>query len=127
MATGRAAAIEFYIGKNDFWSTRDVPSGGCAYALMGAGSFSIRSAAPPAGVTRADELGDTVSADEVPAPPKQLNCTDFNCTCQGFANYFGAIAGKGWGCPPQPAGKQVRKTKGPTPAFYSCIRYSVSP
>jgi hypothetical protein len=34
-----------------------------------------------------------------------MNCTVFGCTCQGFADYYGAVAGKGWGCAPQPAGK----------------------
>ena len=34
-----------------------------------------------------------------------MNCTLFGCTCQGFADYYGAVAGSGWGCAPQPAGK----------------------
>ena len=50
VATGNAGEIQLYTGKNDFWATRDVPSGGCAYALMGSGSLEIAAptaAAPP--------------------------------------------------------------------------------
>ena len=41
-----------------------------------------------------------------PPPAVALNCTLFGCTCQGFANYYGAVATKGWGCCPQPAGRE---------------------
>jgi hypothetical protein len=92
VATGSAGTIQLYTGKNDFWSTRDVPSGGCAYALMGSGALEISS--PQASPTPAP-----------PTPLGPLNCTIFGCTCQGFADYYGAVAGYGWGCAPQPAGK----------------------
>jgi hypothetical protein len=95
VATGKAGLIQLYTGKNDFWSTRDVPSGGCAYALMGSGSLEIstQAAHPPH------------PPPPQPHPGKAMNCSLFNCTCQGFADYYGAIAGTGWGCAPQPAGK----------------------
>ena len=82
-----------YTGKNDFFATRDVPSAGCAYGLMGSGSLSISLVAPP-------------SPPPPPSPPSPaFNCSLFGCTCQGFANYYGAIKGVGWGCAPQPAGR----------------------
>eukprot|EP01046_Picozoa_sp_COSAG06_P056433 COSAG06_NODE_10674_length_1638_cov_1.834958_1_plen_156_part_00 len=63
VATGSAGAIQLYTGKNDFWSTRDVPSGGCAYALMGSGALEISSPqqkppapAPPRTADGASEL-----------------------------------------------------------------------
>ena len=96
VATGAAGKIQLYTGKNDFWATRDKPSGGCAYALMGSGALEISAApAPPA----------PPAPPSPPAPPA-MNCTLFGCTCQGFADYYGAVAGTGWGCAPQPAGKK---------------------
>jgi hypothetical protein len=96
VATGGAGYIQLYTGKNDFWSTRDVPHGGCAYALMGSGSLEISAASPTA--------PDTSTFPPTAAAPLLLpmNCSLFGCTCQGFADYFGAIAGTGWGCAPQP-------------------------
>ena len=87
-----------YTGKNDFWSTRDVPSAGCAYGLMGSGSLSISlvsSPPPPPAPT----------PPTPPSPTPAFNCSLFGCTCQGFADYYGAIGGVGWGCAPQPAGR----------------------
>ena len=90
VATGGAGKIQLYTGKNDFWSTRDVPNGGCAYGLMGSGALEIEAVGPP--------------DQHAPAAAPSINCSLFECSCQGFADYYGAIAGEGWGCAPQPAG-----------------------
>ena len=31
------------------------------------------------------------------------SCAPFNCSCQGFADYYGTYAGRGFGCPDAPA------------------------
>jgi hypothetical protein len=48
----------------------------------------------------------SASGSSQAAPAPTFDCKVFNCTCQGFADYYGAISGVGWGCVPQPAGKE---------------------
>lgn len=46
-------------------------------------------------------LGGVNNALTSPEPPPLTStwgCATFNCTCQGLANYFGVIAGAGFGC-----------------------------
>jgi hypothetical protein len=38
-----------------------------------------------------------------PPAPTPFNCSVFNCTCQGFADYYGTHAGHGFGCAPSDA------------------------
>ena len=45
-----------------------------------------------------------VRAAKCQPPATPMDCKLFGCTCQGFADYFGAIAGQGWGCSPIAAG-----------------------
>ena len=45
-----------------------------------------------------------VRAAKCQPPATPMDCKLFGCTCQGFADYFGAIAGRGWGCSPISAG-----------------------
>ena len=91
VAGGGAGLIQLFTGKNDFWLTKDAPTGGCAYGVSGTGSLAIT------------ETSDSERARSTPT--NALNCSLFDCTCQGFADFYGAVAGEGWGCCPQPAGK----------------------
>ncbi len=64
-------------------------------------------AAFPAGVTtaflRSFSAHKMVPPPGWPAPP--FDCSAFNCTCKGMADYYGvgASGGAGWGCAPQAA------------------------
>ena len=89
VAGGGTGRVQLYTGKNDFWLTKDAPTGGCAYGVSGTGSLAITE----------------TSSREQSTPTSALNCSLFNCSCQGFADYYGAVAGEGWGCCPQPEGK----------------------
>ena len=65
-----------------FRCTAAFPAGAAGATLR---SFSAHKMAPPAGW---------------PLPP--FNCSAFDCTCVGMADFYGVRAG-GWGCAPAPA------------------------
>jgi hypothetical protein len=129
VATGNSKVphgqITFYSGKNDLWGTRDDISAGCAYGLIGGAYLTIsvgneNAVGTSHAVTR-DASASSEDRDvrehgarifEPKLPP--LPCSAFNCSCQGFADYYGAIAGEGWGCAPEPAGKQWWSSHGCT-------------
>ena len=49
-----------------------------------------------------------------PPTPAPWDCSLFNCTCQGFADYYGTHPGKGFGCAP-PAAQNWWKQHKPHP------------
>lgn len=59
----------------------------------------VNCSAPVVGSRKGDN--DAISQEMLPVPPRDdWTCGLFNCTCQGFANYYGTHPGKGFGCAP---------------------------